>query len=158
MVKFLKNLPLSQQEHLQIFSTSPCKSCALSFNFALESDPKNIFYYQCDVENCTDQVLDFLLFDSHEYIIHRNLPVCDSDQYIYVTGLHNVFFALQDLIDRINSYFNRIAFQRNLLLIGFKIFPMKITRHQWNGAAQTCKEKLWRKVASEYQISKSLFF
>ena len=30
-------------------------------------DPKNIFYYQRDVENCTDQVLDFLLFDGHEY-------------------------------------------------------------------------------------------
>ena len=32
----------------------------------LERDPKNIFYYQRDVDNCMDQVLDFL-FDRHEY-------------------------------------------------------------------------------------------
>ena len=33
----------------------------------LERDPKNIFYYEPDVENHMDQVLNFLLFDSHEY-------------------------------------------------------------------------------------------
>ena len=32
----------------------------------------------------------------------------------------NFFFVLQDLIDRINPYFQGIAFQRNLLLIGFQ--------------------------------------
>ena len=41
---------------------------ALPFDFALERDPKNIFYYQRDIENYTDQVLNFLLFDRHEYI------------------------------------------------------------------------------------------
>ena len=57
-------LPFSQQEHVQIFPLpSPSKTCALPFDFALERDPKNIFYYQRDVENCTDQVLNFLLFD-----------------------------------------------------------------------------------------------
>ena len=40
---------------------------ALPFDFALERDPKNIFYYQRDVENYTDQVLNFLLFDKLEY-------------------------------------------------------------------------------------------
>ena len=40
-------------------------------------------------------------------------------QYIYITGLCN-FFLLQGLIDRISSYFQRIAFQWNLLLIGFQ--------------------------------------
>ena len=49
----------------------------------------------------------------------RNLPACSSGQYICITGLRNLFFVLQDLIDRINSYFQRIAFQRNLLLIDF---------------------------------------
>ena len=34
----------------------------------LEGDPKNIFYYQRDAENYTDQVLNFLLFDRQEYI------------------------------------------------------------------------------------------
>ena len=61
-------LPFPQQEHLQIFPTSLAnKTCVLPFDFALERDPKNISYYQHDVENYTDQVLGFLLFDRHEY-------------------------------------------------------------------------------------------
>ena len=47
----------------------------------------------------------------------RNLSVCNSGQHTYVTGLVNFFFVLQDLIDRIDPYFQRIAFRRNLLLI-----------------------------------------
>ena len=46
----------------------PSETCALPFDFMLERDPKNILYYQHDVENYADQVLDFLLFDKHEYI------------------------------------------------------------------------------------------
>ena len=46
---------------------SPSKTCALPFDFTLERDPKNIFYYQPDVESYMDQFLDFLLFDRHEY-------------------------------------------------------------------------------------------
>ena len=62
-------LPFSQQEHVQIFRLpSPSKTCVLPFNFTLERDLKNIFYYQHDVENYTGQVLNFLLFDRHEYI------------------------------------------------------------------------------------------
>ena len=54
-------LPFSQQKHVQIFPLPlPSKT--------LERDPKNIFYYQCDMENYTDQVLNFLLFDRHGYI------------------------------------------------------------------------------------------
>ena len=54
-------LPFSQQEHVQIFPLpSPSKTYALPFDFTLERDPKNIFYYQRDVENCTDQILDFI--------------------------------------------------------------------------------------------------
>ena len=61
-------LPFPQQEHLQIFPLpSPSKTCALPFDFALERDPKNIFYYQRDIVNYTDQALGFLLFDRHEY-------------------------------------------------------------------------------------------
>ena len=61
-------LYLPQQEHLQIFPLpSPSKTCALPFDFALERDPKNILYYQCDIANYTGQVLGFLLFDRHEY-------------------------------------------------------------------------------------------
>ena len=62
-------LPFSQQEHVQVFPLPlPSKTCALLFDFSLERDPKNIFYYQHDVENYVDQVLNFLLFDRHEYI------------------------------------------------------------------------------------------
>ena len=85
------------------------------------------------------------------YLININIqmetPVCDSGQYICVTGLHNFFFVPQDLIDRTNSYFQRIVFQRNLLLIGFQhskphAFPTNISSLHWNGAACTCKEEL----------------
>ena len=34
----------------------------------IKNVPKNIFYYQCDRENCTDQVLNFLLYSRHKYI------------------------------------------------------------------------------------------
>ena len=58
-----------QQEHVQFLPLlSPNKTCALPFNFPLERDLKNIFYYQHGVENYTDQVLNFSLFDRHEYI------------------------------------------------------------------------------------------
>ena len=44
-------LSFSHQEHVQIFPLlSPSKTCALPFDFALERDLENIFYYQCDVE------------------------------------------------------------------------------------------------------------
>ena len=97
------NLPLSQQEHVQIFPLfSPSKTCVLPFNFVLVKDPKNIFYYQHDVENYAGVCI--LMF----------------------MGLFNFFFVLQDFIDRIDSYFQRTAFQRNLLYCPLlhKIFPM----------------------------------
>ena len=62
-------LPFFQQERVQIFPLpSPSKARALPFDFALGRDPKNIFYYERDVENHMDQVLNFLLLDRHEYI------------------------------------------------------------------------------------------
>ena len=39
----------------------------------------------------------------------RNLPVCNSGQNTYVTGLFNFFIVLQDLKDRIDSYFQGIS-------------------------------------------------
>ena len=49
-------------------------------------------------------------------IYAQNLLVCNSGQDTYITGLFNFFFVLQDLIETIDSYFQRIAFQRNLRL------------------------------------------
>ena len=39
-----------------------------SLQFCVRERSKNIFCYQRDVESCMDQVLDFLLFNRHEYI------------------------------------------------------------------------------------------
>ena len=61
-------LPFSKQEHLQFSPLpSPSEACALSFDFMLERDAKNIFCHQREVTNYTDQVLNFLLFDKHKY-------------------------------------------------------------------------------------------
>ena len=46
---------------------SPSETCVPPFDFVLERDLKITFYYQRDLENYTDQVLDFLLYDKHEY-------------------------------------------------------------------------------------------
>ena len=48
--------------------------------------------------------------------------VCNSGQHTYVMGLFNFFFVLQDLIDRIDSYFQRIAFQNSYWLLRNKFF------------------------------------
>ena len=63
-------LLFSQQEHVQIFPLPlPSKTCALPFDSTLERDLKNIYYHQRDVENYTDQFLNFLLLDDrHEYM------------------------------------------------------------------------------------------
>ena len=70
-------LPFSLQEHVQIFSLpSPSKTCALPFDFALERDPKNIFYYQRDVRIIrTRSSIFYYLIDMNIYIL--NLPVCN---------------------------------------------------------------------------------
>ena len=66
-----------------------------------------------------DQVLNFLL-NTHMSIYTQNLPVFNSGQYSYVTGICNFFFVRQGSLDRINSHFQRIAVRRNFLLTGFK--------------------------------------
>ena len=58
----------------------------------------------------------------------QNIPICNSGQYIFITSLCNFFSVLQDLIKRINSYFQRIDFQGDLHPIGFyhsasQVFP-----------------------------------
>ena len=54
-----------------------------------------------------------------------NLLVCDSGQHTYVMGLFNFFFVLQDLIDRINSYFQIIAFRETCFLLAYNILHHK---------------------------------
>ena len=112
-------LHFSQQEHVQILTLpSSSKTCVLPFNFALERDSKISFIISMTQRIIRTRSSIFCyLIDMNIYI--QNLPVCNSGQHTYVAGLFNFFFVLQDLIDRIDSYFQRIAFQRNLLLIGF---------------------------------------
>ena len=117
-------VPVSQQEHLQIFPTSLTKwnMCA-SFRFRVREKPEK--YFQLSAwrrEFYEPGPRFFIIWQRWIYIIIYilNLLVCNSGQYIYVTGLCNFFFVLQNLIDRINSYFRRIAFQRNLLLVNFQ--------------------------------------
>ena len=80
-------------------------------------DPKNIFYYQREVDNYTNQFLDFLIFDKHEYTygISRSVILVS----IFMLRVYVYDFFPQDLIDRINSYFQRTAFQRNVICTGF---------------------------------------
>ena len=87
--------PFSQQEHVQIFSLPPpSKTCALPFDFALGRDPKNIFYYLRDAGNSADQILNFF-YSIDMNINTRNLPVCNSGQHTYVTGLtFSLFFKI----------------------------------------------------------------
>ena len=45
------------------------KNCALLLQSRVrERDSKNIFYYLPDIENYTDQLLNFLLFDRNKYV------------------------------------------------------------------------------------------
>ena len=81
-------LPFSQKEHLQIFPTS------LAFDFALGRDPENIFYCQCDVENYTDQVLDFL-YDRQESIRTEFRPVILVSTFVLrVYATFSLFFKI----------------------------------------------------------------
>ena len=91
-----------------------------------------------------------------------NLPVCNSGQYIYVTGLHNIFFVPQDLIDRINSYFQKIAFRRNLLFIGFyhstsQVFSDENKQPSLKWCFISLLGEIMVESCSECQISKSPF-
>ena len=65
-------LPFSQQEHVQTFPLlSPSNTYALPFDFALERDLKNISYYQRDIENYMDQVLNFFVIQKTWIYKHR---------------------------------------------------------------------------------------
>ena len=61
-------LPFAKKNISKFFTLfSKSGSCALPFDFKLERGPKNIFYYQYEVESYTGLVLDFSLFDKREY-------------------------------------------------------------------------------------------
>ena len=130
----IKNLPFSQQEHVQIFPlSSPSKTCTLPFNFALVRDPKNIFYYQRDVR-----------------IMRVSAYLC---LWVYLTFFCSSRFHWQNRLFPENCFSEELA----LLPSASQDFPnvKKQPLPEWRC---TWKDKLWRKVASEYQILKSPFF
>ena len=116
-IKLLSYLFLSK--NLQIFYTSLAKRnmCASLWFRVREKPEKYSLSSAWRKELYEPGPLNFIIWWTLRYT--QNPPVCISGQYIYVTGLCNFLFVPQDLINRINSYFQRIAFQRNLLLIGF---------------------------------------
>ena len=61
----------------------------------------------------------FLIFWGADFLAPKSGHRCEKQPVLGPGGLRNFFFVLQDLIDKINSYFQRIAFQRNLFLIDF---------------------------------------
>ena len=86
-------------------------------------------------------------------ICAQNLLVCNSGQHTCVTGLFNFFFVLQDLIDRINSYLQRIALFRELAsycLLHPSLDGMVLHKVE--------RKNYGRKSGGEYKISKSTFF
>ena len=93
--------------------------CALPFRFRVRERPEKYFLlsgWRRELYGPGPQLFYYLI-DMNIYT--PNLPVCNFGLYTYVTGLYNFFFVVQDLFDRIDSYFERIAFQKNLFLFGF---------------------------------------
>ena len=95
----------------------PSKTCP-SLRFRVRKRPEKYFLLSAwhrELYGPGPELL-YRLIDTNTYTL--NLLVCNSDLAI-VTALYNFFFVLQGLIDRIDSYFQRVALLRNLLLIGF---------------------------------------
>ena len=141
----------------------PSGSWALPFDFVLGRDPENIYYYQYDVESYTDLVLDFLIFNKHEYThrIFRSV-ILVSLFTLPVTGLFNFFFCSSKFDWRNQVLFSENSFSEKLALDSniqcHKSFPMKISSYHWNSGANPCKDKLRQKATGGFPMSECLFF
>ena len=105
-----KKLPFLRKNNSKMFRLpSPCETCAFPFDFVLGRDPKNIFYYQREVENYTDQVPDFLWFDKQEYTngILRSVILVS----IFILRVHETF-----------PLFLRIWLTESILIFREKLF------------------------------------
>ena len=139
---------------------SPSEIYALPLDFVLGRDPKNIFYYQRDVENYTEQNSNFSLIDKHEYTHGISLSVvlvCIFMLRVYVTFslFFKIWLAESILIfgEQLFSCWSSLASYCLLTFYVTILFPMKKSSLHCNDAAYTCKEKLWRKFAGECQMS-----
>ena len=96
---------------------STSRSCALPFDFKLERDPKNIFYYQSEEE----------LHGSGPYTwtYTWNLPVCNSGQCVYVTSFMLSLLLKIWLIESV-LIFRKHLFRENCFLLASKIQHHKV--------------------------------
>ena len=86
-------LPFSEQEHVQIFPfPSPSKTCA-SLPFCARERPEKYLLLSewCKRIIQTRSSIFCYLIDMNIYT--QNLPVCNSGQHTYVTGLFNFFLC-----------------------------------------------------------------
>ena len=131
-------VPVWSKEFLDIQATIECR-------FTLK--------WVCDMTySYTEQVLNFLLFDKHEYthgIFWSIILVSIFMLWAYVT--FSLFLKIW-LTESDNSFSEELL-SYWLLTLCHNIFPVKISSLHWNFAVCTCKEKLWQKVADEYQMS-----
>ena len=117
------------KKNISIFLTlfSKSGSCALPFDFKLERGPKNIFYYQYEVESYTGLVLDFSLFDKREYThgIFRSAILAN----MFTLGVY-LMFSLFLKIWMIESIliFSEYLFRETCFLLASKIQRHKVFR------------------------------
>ena len=132
----------------QIFSTSLAKWKLLPFDFVLERDPKNILYYQRNVENYADLFLNILLFHKHEYthgIFRFVILVSIFMLQVYVTFFVSQIWLTESILFLRENIFRGTSFLLASNTLRCNFFPAKINSLHWNGAAYTCKEKFRRK-------------
>ena len=88
-----------------------------------DRDPKNIFYYQRDVENYTDQVLNFLLFERHEYMQTESSGVGgEGVSMIRTTKTWNFYNTTLISLKKINNNFWKL-YKSSLLILFHWYFP-----------------------------------
>ena len=122
-------------------SLFPCqvKHVCLPLILFCERDPENIFDYQRDTENYTDQVSNFFLYGGHEYIHTIFRPVILVSVFllqVYVT--FSLFF--KSLLTESIHIFREKLFRGTCFLFAsntqhHKFFPIKTSSLHWNGAA-----------------------
>ena len=107
----------------KIYKLFPLLSLSLSgtlipFGFRLERDPKNIIHHSCDVWYYPDQVLDFLLFDRHEFT-NRNFQSAILVR-IFSLPVHSTFHLFSRFDWQDQFIFLENFFLWNLMLSGFQ--------------------------------------
>ena len=114
------------------FSHSPRQVKHVRFpSIQLQRETQKIFSIASVTQRIVQTRSSIFYYMIDKSIYTRNLSACNSGQYICVTGLHNFFFVLQDLIDRILIFREQLFGGTSFLLasntIRHKFFPMKIS-------------------------------